>query len=105
MTSLGMPARSKTEFRQHASGITNIFTSFKMEPLTVFEDEAQNAVVVYAKMTGELTRDMGPWTNECIMLMRFTDDGKKVVELREFVDSAKAKEMREKMAPKNFAEK
>jgi len=103
--SLGMPPRTKTEFAQHASGITSIFKSFRMEPQQVYEDEAQNAVIIYAKMIGELTRDMGSWENECIMIMKFSPDGRKVVSHNEFVDSAKAKMMKEKMAPKDFGAK
>lgn len=103
--SLGMPSRSKSEFTKHAAGITSIFTSFRMEPQAVFEDEVQNAVVIYAKMVGELTRDLGPWENECVMMMKFSRDGRRVVEHREFVDSAKAKLMGEKLAPKDFGVK
>ena len=103
--SLGMPARNKDEFSKHAAGITSIFKEFRMEPQQVYEDDAQNAVIIYAKMIGELTRDMGSWENECIMIMKFSEDGKRVISHQEFVDSAKAKMMKEKMAPKNFGAK
>ncbi|TKX24401.1 hypothetical protein C1H76_3348 [Elsinoe australis] len=102
--SLGMPARSKDEFSKHASGITSVFTKFRMEPQQIYEDEVQNAVIIYAKMIGELVKGMGSWENECIMIMKFSEDGKRVVSLQEFVDSAKAKMMKEKMAPKQFTE-
>jgi hypothetical protein len=36
------------------------------------------------------------------MLLRFTPDGSKIIQIREFVDSAKALEMRNKVKPKNF---
>lgn len=100
--SLGMPCRTKPEFAKHAAGITSIFKEFAMVPQTVFEDPAENAVVVYCKMVGELTRDLGSWENECVIWMRFSQDGRSVVEHREFVDSAKAMQMKEKLAPKNF---
>jgi len=103
--SLGMPARSKAEFTGHAKGITSIFKEFRMEPQQIYEDEAQNAVIIYAKMFGELTKDMGSWENECIMIMKFSPDGRKIVSHQEFVDSAKAKMMKEKMAPKDFGAK
>jgi len=76
-----------------------------MEPQQIYEDEAQNAVIIYAKMFGELTKDMGSWENECIMIMKFSPDGRKIVSHQEFVDSAKAKMMKEKMAPKDFGAK
>ncbi|KAF4556707.1 Hypothetical protein D9617_1g085860 [Elsinoe fawcettii] len=100
--SLGMPARSKDEFSKHAAGITSVFRKFRMEPQQIYEDEVRNAVVIYAKMIGTLVKGMGEWENECVMIMKFDQSGEKVVELQEFVDSHKAKMMREKMAPKNF---
>lgn len=102
--SLGMQPRSKEEFRGHAQGITSIFSSFAMIPQNVYEDEQNNAVVIHAKMDGQLNKaGMGQWKNECIMLLRFTPDGTKITQIREFVDSAKAMEMRNKVKPKNFA--
>ncbi|CAD0108923.1 unnamed protein product [Aureobasidium uvarum] len=101
--SLGMPPRSKEEFRGHAQGITSIFTTFAMVPQNIYEDEDNNAVVIHAMMDGQLNKPgMGPWKNECIMLLRFTPDGSKIIQIREFVDSAKAMEMRNKVKPKNF---
>ncbi|PNS14390.1 Mitochondria fission 1 protein [Sphaceloma murrayae] len=100
--SLGMPARSKDEFSKHAAGITSVFSDFRMEPQQIYEDEVQNAVIIYAKMIGTLTKGLGAWENECVMIMKFSTDGRRVTSLQEFVDSAKAKLMKEKMAPKNF---
>lgn len=101
--SLAMPPRSKDEFRAHAQGITSIFSSFAMIPQKVYEDDANNAVVIHAKMDGQLNKPgMGQWKNECIMMLRFTPDGHKITQIREFVDSAKALEMRNKVKPKNF---
>lgn len=101
--SLGMPTRSKEEFRGHAAGITSVFSRFAMIPQAVYEDENENAVVVHAKMDGELNKGPGGrWENECIMLLRMNEDGTKIIEIKEFVDSAKAKEMRNKVRPKHF---
>lgn len=102
--SLGLPTRSKADYGKHATGICTIFKDFHMEPQAVFEDEGQNSVVVYAKMIGELANDMGPWENECILMLRMSEDGTQIVEHKEFVDSkkfvdaaAKSKGMKEKM--------
>ena len=70
-----------------------------MVPQQIFEDEHSNAVIVYAKMVGEL-KGLGPWENECVIVLRMSEDGTEVVEQTEFVDSAKANELREKMARK-----
>jgi len=58
-----------------------------------------NAVVVHAKMLGEVD-GMGPWENDCIMLLKMSKDGTKIVEMKEFVDSAKAKIFKEKLTAK-----
>ncbi|KAF2218954.1 hypothetical protein BDZ85DRAFT_165595, partial [Elsinoe ampelina] len=97
--SLGMPARSKDDFSKHAAGITSVFETFRMEPQQIFEDEVRNAVVIHAKMIGTLAKGMGEWENECVMMIRLDASGEEVVEVQEFVDSHKAKMMKEKMAP------
>ncbi|TKX22617.1 hypothetical protein C1H76_5400 [Elsinoe australis] len=100
--SLGMPVRSKVDFSKQAMGIVSIFESFRMVPQQIYEDDRQNTVIIYAKMIGQLKRNMGPWENECIMIMGFSEDQKTVVSHREFVDSVKAREMKEKVSPKDF---
>ncbi len=97
--SLGMPPRDKDAFLQQAGRIFSIFSSFAMVPQQIFEDDHSNAVIVYAKMVGEL-KGLGPWENECVIVLRMSEDGTEVVEQTEFVDSAKANELREKMARK-----
>jgi len=98
-SSLAMPARSKEEFAKHAGMVTSIFSSFAMLPIPgqVFEDPAQNAVVAHCRMVGELKNGLGPWENECMITMRFDESGTKVVEHREFVDSARAALLRQKL--------
>lgn len=100
--SLGMPSRDKLAFSKHAAGITSVFEEFRMEPQQVFEDPIKNAVIIYARMVGKLVKGMGDWENECVMIMSFSVDGERVTGMQEFVDSAKAKMMKEKMAPKEF---
>lgn len=101
--SLGMPQRSKEEFRVHVSGITSVFKSFKMLPQSIYEDNAANTVIIHAKMDGELSKGPGGrWENECIMLLRMNEDGSKIVEIKEFVDSDKAMKMRSQVKPKHF---
>ncbi|OJD30586.1 cytochrome p450 protein [Diplodia corticola] len=102
--SLGMPARDKAAFEQHAAGIFSVFEAFAMVPKAVFEDSERNAVVVSARMQGTLKGGRGEWRNECVMLITLSEDGTRVVAVEEFVDSAKALEMRAKVAPKGFDE-
>ncbi|KAH6653934.1 hypothetical protein BKA67DRAFT_563670 [Truncatella angustata] len=100
--SLEMPARDKESFSQHASQVFGIFDKFQMIPLSIYEDTDSSAVVVHARMQGTLKRGANEWRNECIMMIRLSADGNKVVEITEFVDSAKAQQMRQKHAPKVF---
>ncbi|KAK5012566.1 hypothetical protein LTR60_004312 [Cryomyces antarcticus] len=97
--SLGMPTRDRDAFGAHSTRIFSVFSRFAMVPQAVFEDAAANAVVVYAKMVGELI-GLGAWENECVVMMRMSHDGSQVVESKEFVDSAKANLLREKLTAK-----
>lgn len=122
--SLGMPPRDKTSFAGHAAGIFSIFETFQMIPDEMYFDEDSKTVTIHARMEGvwksepgmtsastakkgkrgqgELEGDAGKWNNECVMIVRLTRDGTQVLEITEFVDSAKAMEMRARHAPKNF---
>ncbi|KAF2084316.1 hypothetical protein K490DRAFT_68925 [Saccharata proteae CBS 121410] len=100
-TTLSMPSRDFSSFSQHATGIFNVFSSFQMIPDAIFEDAAQNAVVVKARMVGELKGGM-EWRNECVLFLRFTQGGEAVEAIEEFVDSAKALEMRKNVKPEGF---
>jgi hypothetical protein len=94
--SLNMPTRDIEAFKIHAGRIGSIFSTFKMVPQRMFEDPEKNSVIIYAKMIGELTQ-LGPWENECFMTLRMSQNGEKVEEITEFVDSAKAKLLHERL--------
>ena len=38
------------------------------------------------------------WWTECVLFVKISADGKRVVEVREFVDSAKAEELRKRLS-------
>lgn len=94
--SLGMPTRNAKQFAEHAAQIFSVFNEFRMRPRAMFEDQEQNVVVVHARMEGKLKASNEEWLNECVMMVSLSDDGKEVVKVEEFVDSAKAVEMRKK---------
>ncbi|KAF2838279.1 hypothetical protein M501DRAFT_1005151 [Patellaria atrata CBS 101060] len=95
-TSIGMPKRDRDGFAGHAAMITSVFSSFAIEPQDVFEDPTQNAVIVYAHMKGEI-KGLGPHNNECMMILRLSQDQTKIEGMTEFVDSMVAMEMKQKM--------
>lgn len=102
--SLQMKLRSKDEFARHAQGIFSIFESFRLIPKSVVEDITRGMVVVHARMQGTLKGISEEWKNECIMIIRLSDDRTKIVGVQEFVDSMKAVEMRQKHAPSDFGQ-
>ncbi|ETS84715.1 hypothetical protein PFICI_02740 [Pestalotiopsis fici W106-1] len=100
--SLDMPARDKESFAQHATGVFSIFEKFQMIPMSTYEDRESGTVVVHTRMQGTMKQNAMEWRNECIMLIGLSEDGSQVVEITEFVDSAKATQMRQKHAPEVF---
>ncbi|KAI1827436.1 hypothetical protein F4861DRAFT_364460 [Xylaria intraflava] len=100
--SLGMPVRDRAGFAKHAAGIFGLFEAFRMVPRTVIDDAQAGVVAVEAQMLGTLKWGGGEWRNECVLMVRLTDDGSQVLDIREFVDSAKAVEMARAHAPEHF---
>jgi hypothetical protein len=98
-SSLEMAKRDRKAFSAHASGVTSIFKEFAMVPQVMYEDSERNVVVAYCKMIGQLN-GLGSWENECVLFLQISDDGTKIVELKEFVDSARARLLREKLTAK-----
>lgn len=98
-SSMNQPTRDLASFEKHAGMVTSIFSSFAMLPIPgqVYEAPEQNAVIAHCRMVGELKMGLGPWENECVIFLRFDEAGEKVVEHREFVDSARAALLREKL--------
>ena len=102
--SLGMKRRDKKDFEQHAKGIFAIFDNFRMIPQSITEDTERGIVVVHARMRGTIKVIHDEWRNECILMIQLSEDGTKIVEIQEFVDSMKAVEMRQALAPSHFDE-
>ncbi|KAI1170150.1 hypothetical protein F4777DRAFT_592163 [Nemania sp. FL0916] len=100
--SLQMPVRDIQDFAKHAEGIFGIFEEFKMIPKTTIDDASTGVVAIHAHMLGTLKGDKGEWKNECVLIVKLTQDGLKVADVREFVDSAKAMEMAQTHAPGTF---
>ncbi|KAI0512735.1 hypothetical protein F5B22DRAFT_657591 [Xylaria bambusicola] len=103
--SLGMPIRNKDSFAEHAAGIFDTFEEFRMTPRTIIDDATAGLIAIDAEMLGTLKGSKQEWNNECIMIVRLTEDDCQVLEVREFVDSAKAVEMAQTHAPKDFGTK
>lgn len=101
-SSLHIPPHDLDAFAAHARSMFSLFRSFEMIPVEVFEDAGEDTVVVLATMVGVMKEGGERWVNECVLVVRLTADGGRVREVVEFVDSAKAGEMRGRFRPEGF---
>ncbi|KAK1828027.1 hypothetical protein QBC39DRAFT_375062 [Podospora conica] len=100
-SSLRVPPHDIDAFAAHARSMFSLFRRFEMVPVEVFEDVDQDAVVILARMEGE-TKGGEAWENECVLVVKLTEDGRGVREVVEFVDGGKAGEMRGRFGPEGF---
>ncbi|KAH9899040.1 hypothetical protein F4778DRAFT_782636 [Xylariomycetidae sp. FL2044] len=92
--SLGLGPKDREAFARQAAGIFSIFDHFKLSPISITDGGGPDGwVFVHANMSGTLKTGHLPWQHECVMMVQLSDDGQDVVKLREFVDTAKAREL------------
>jgi len=119
--SLGMPPSDKAAMHEHAKSMFAIFNEFHMVPQSISITHGGDVVtssksqrtdstsndqnilaVAHCRMEGQLKAGAGEWVNECVMIIQLSGDGEEIVDIKEFVDSAKAMEMWRKHNPKGF---
>ncbi|PVH92857.1 hypothetical protein DM02DRAFT_604743 [Periconia macrospinosa] len=113
--SLKIPERDLEDFQQHAHIIFSLFASFQMIPVKTPDDDGvhfskeTNTVIAHCKMggkvnseneKGKLLIDAGydEWWTENVLVVRLSEDGTRVEEVKEFVDSAKAAELQQRLS-------
>ncbi|KAK3208990.1 hypothetical protein GRF29_69g343447 [Pseudopithomyces chartarum] len=108
--SLNLPPRGLENFQQHASMIFSLFENFKMAPHgEVHFSKETDTVIAHCKMGGKVNgaSDKGKilingglkeWWTECVLFVKMSPDGKKIIELKEFVNSAKAEELQRRLS-------
>jgi hypothetical protein len=111
---LNIPSRNLQPFQQHATQIFSLFSDFHMIPQTnrignaVHFSKETDTVIAHCKMGGRVNgeSEMGAklvqsgleeWWTECVLFVRMSGDGKRVVEVREFVNSARAEELKRRL--------
>ena len=101
-TSLG---RQPLNNEQYLASFTPLMPAFKNFHVTVkntIVDEEARKVAMHASSTA--TTDLGDYSNEYMLVLHMTEDGKKVVRFEEFVDSKSSTEfiprLREHLAGK-----
>ncbi|KAK4135140.1 hypothetical protein BT67DRAFT_441572 [Trichocladium antarcticum] len=85
-TRIDKPVLDRASFGRHATSMFALFDDFCMDPQTIYEDEGLSAIVVYVHISGRLREDETRWRSECIMIVRLSGDGTKVVQLLEYVE-------------------
>lgn len=108
---LKLPSRSLEPFKQHASMIFSLFTDFTIVPQPEGSPNSVNfspdtsTVIAHCKMGGKVnskspngaklvSQGYNEWWNECVIFVQMDSSGRKIVEVREFLHSAKAQELK-----------
>jgi|SRR5690242_9046966 len=92
-TSLKYPPQSNTSFRQNLTGLAAVFTSFSIVVDDVIEgtnDAGATRIVMYVSAFGETAA--GPYRNQYVWRMGFSEDGGLIKEWTEFVDVGVARD-------------
>jgi hypothetical protein len=113
--SLHIPARQVAAFRDHAETVLSIFESFEMTPQPNREGESvhlcleTSTVIAHCKMGGKvspeselgqklITSGLTEWWTESVLFVQMSPNGKRVIEVREFVHSVKAEELQRRLS-------
>jgi len=91
-----------TAFEAWQKSIMHAFRNVEIKILEMIEDPESNKVAMWAKSSAET--DIGPYTNEYMIVLHMNKEKTKIVRLREFADSAYANEFFPRLK-KHFAEK
>ncbi|KAJ1556279.1 hypothetical protein HK405_003455 [Cladochytrium tenue] len=77
--------QSNDEHRAYFANIQPLFKGFTGHVKDIAVDVDARAAVVWAYSTSESV--IGPYSNEYMLWLKMTEDGTKLIEIREFVDS------------------
>jgi ketosteroid isomerase-like protein len=94
--SLNRTAQTNADVTRYFKSIENVFANFTPVVINEVHDTAQHFAIVHAKSTA-MTK-IGQYTNEYALTFRFTDDGKKVKHIEEFIDSKYTMEFNARLA-------
>ncbi len=78
------------EYKESFKAIMPYFRNFTVKGNDVVEDEKENKVVVWAHSTADT--DIGPYSNEYMLVFHFNEAGDKIERFLEWVDSGFSKD-------------
>jgi hypothetical protein len=113
-SALQIPTRTLNPFKMHAGMIFSLFEKFDMLPQSqgpqgnVHFCKETNTVIAHCRMGGIINgqsdtgmilieKGLQEWWTECVLFVRMDGKGRRVVEVREFVNSAKAEELQKRL--------
>lgn len=108
---LKLPERPVDAFKQHADIVFSLFENFEMVPHPADDPRAvhfcpeTNTVIAHCNMGGKVNEDSvngkklveqgkKVWWTECVLFVKMDDAGLRVMDVKEFVDSKKAEQMK-----------
>lgn len=82
------PARNNAEFAKFVEGLMQVFKEFRFtiinEDDTLVDTEARK---VFLRLRGYSDTEIGPFDSEVLFVLKITEDGEKVEDVMEFVDT------------------
>ncbi|KAK3331504.1 hypothetical protein B0H66DRAFT_598986 [Apodospora peruviana] len=84
--SMNRPEMNNKEYAAHLGQVVKALSNLKIVVEEVFEDAAENKVVLWARGTADTK--VGPYVNEYILMIYLNESGDRVTRFCEFVDSA-----------------
>ncbi|PSN58735.1 hypothetical protein BS50DRAFT_580500 [Corynespora cassiicola Philippines] len=85
-SSMGRAAKSNDEYRAYLHMIMPLYSNFTAVVLEEIHDAEAHTSIMHTSSTADT--DIGQYTNEYVLILSFTEDGKQVTKFDEFVDSA-----------------
>ena len=94
-TSLGRQPLNNEQYLAYFTPIMPAFKNFHVIVNHTVVDEEARKVAMHATSTA--TTDLGDYSNEYVLVLHMTEDGKKVVRFEEFVDSKYSTEFMQRL--------
>ncbi|KAF2820783.1 hypothetical protein CC86DRAFT_386832 [Ophiobolus disseminans] len=85
-SSMGKPAKNNAEYRRYLEKIIPLFLNFTVTVHEEFHDAEVRTSIIHA--SSRAITKIGTYSNKYALFLSFTEDGKKITKIDEFVDSA-----------------